>query len=128
MARLIDADALKKAFCEWCGSAASLNPDEVCGRTCGTLDFFDAQPTVTAEPKRWIPCSERLPEQTGRYLVWLDSEIVDIAEFCTYADFVPKELANNYWNKASKVLYWMPLPESTESPEIRARDDDYTEF
>ena len=57
MARMIDADALKKAFCEWCGSAAILNPDEVCGRTCGTLDFFDTQPTIEAEPVkhgRWI--------------------------------------------------------------------------
>ena len=84
----------------------------------------------SAEPKngRRIPCSERLPEQTGRYIVWLDSGIVDIAEFYTYADFVQKEIANNYWNKASKVLYWMPLPESTKTPEIRARDDDYAEF
>ena len=64
---------------------------------------------------RWIPCSERLPEQTGRYLVWLDSGIVDIAEFYTFADFVQKEIANNYWNKESKVLYWMPLPTEPES-------------
>ena len=65
--------------------------------------------------QKWIPCIERLPEQTGYYLVWLDSEIVDIAEFYTYADFVQKEIANNYWNKSSKVLYWMPLPEPPET-------------
>ena len=62
----------------------------------------------------WIPCSESLPEKTGYYLVWTDSEIVDIAEFYTFADFVQKEIAKNYWNKESKILYWMPLPEPPE--------------
>ena len=83
-------------------------------------------PHVLVIPKkpRWIPCSERLPEKDGYYLVCTDgtkNNKIDIAEFYIFADFVPKEIANNYWNKASKVLYWMPLP---EPPESEVHDDD----
>lgn len=96
---------------------------------CGEYGHFSSKLVENAIEKikaegyavqKWIPCSERLPERTGYYLVWLDSEIIDIAEFYTYADFVPKEIENNYWNKASKVLYWMPLP---PAPESEVQDD-----
>ena len=59
--RLIDANALKKAFCEWCDSSDSANSDIVCGKSCATLDLFDSMPTIEAEPVRhgrWI----KLPE------------------------------------------------------------------
>lgn len=55
--RLIDADALKKAFCDWCDSSDSANSDIVCGKSCATLDLFDSMPTIEAEPVRhgrWI--------------------------------------------------------------------------
>ena len=56
--RLIDANALKKAFCDWCDSSDSANSDIVCGKSCATLDLFDSMPTIEAEPVRhgrWIP-------------------------------------------------------------------------
>ncbi len=57
--RLIDANALKKAFCDWCDSSDSANSDIVCGKSCATLDLFDSMPTIEAEPVRhgrWIEC------------------------------------------------------------------------
>lgn len=54
--RLIDADALKKAFCDWCDSSDSANSDIVCGKSCATLDLFDSMPTIEPEVRhgRWI--------------------------------------------------------------------------
>ena len=56
----------------------------------------------------WIPCSERLPDEFGEYLVtkkaigWNCEEYNsnDIAYFY-----------NEGFHKADKVLAWMPLPE-----------------
>jgi hypothetical protein len=66
-------------------------------------------PSVQPE-QRWIPCSERLPEHGGRYLI---SVLDGINRRTTVAPYLPrcKAWAMNgrmaYW----KVIAWMPLPE-----------------
>ena len=57
-------------------------------------------------PQGWIPCSERLPEKDGQYLV------------TRWAGFLPKEMiidiarySCNEWHKAYPIEAWMPLPE-----------------
>lgn len=50
------------------------------------------------EPK-WIPVSERLPEEDGEYLVTTINGDVDIYVFHTWGA------------KSPKVIAWMPLPE-----------------
>ena len=58
----------------------------------------------------WIPCSERLPEHGGRYLI---SVLDDINRRTTVAPYLPRCKAWTmtgrmaYW----KVIAWMPLPE-----------------
>ena len=70
-------------------------------------DIADKAIDALASQQRWIPCSERLPDECGNYLVteetvgWnmLAYGTTDIAYFDTV------------WHKADKVLAWMPLPE-----------------
>jgi hypothetical protein len=63
-----------------------------------------------ADAIKWIPCSERLPEHGGRYLI---SVLDGINRRTTVAPYLPrcKAWAMNgrmaYW----KVIAWMPLPE-----------------
>ena len=65
---------------------------------------------VVPEPK-WIPCSERLPEDSGRYLI---SVLDGVGRRTTVAPYQPRYKAWTmtgrmaYW----KVIAWMPLPES----------------
>ena len=74
--------------------------------------FKDAQPE-----QQWIPCSERLPEHGGRYLI---SVLDGINRRTTVAPYLPRCKAWTmtgrmaYW----KVIAWMPLPEP-------AKEDDY---
>ena len=60
---------------------------------------------IENQPKtgEWIPCSERLPEKEGKYLVTLDKwNIVSFADF--------KNLKYNpHFN--APVIAWQPLPE-----------------
>lgn len=60
------------------------------------------------ETQKWIPCSERLPEESGLYIVtnvgrWV--EPVGTRYYNIRADF-------NFWSghQSDKVLAWMPLP------------------
>ena len=67
---------------------------------------LQAMPSAQLEP-HWIPCSERLPDEYGDYLITKETigwnmsayRTIDIAYFDTV------------WHKADKVLAWMPLPE-----------------
>lgn len=57
---------------------------------------------------KWTPCSERLPEKHGYYIVMTDgshNSVIDIAEFGRCGNLIWG------WNKASEVIAWMPLPE-----------------
>lgn len=52
---------------------------------------------------RWIPCSERLPEKKGFYLVTTEER--ETATMGFYEDI---------WFKTEKVIAWMPLPKAYE--------------
>ena len=60
--------------------------------------------------QQWIPCSERLPEESGRYLI---SALDGVGRRTTVAPYQPRYKAWTmtgrmaYW----KVIAWMPLPE-----------------
>ena len=94
--RLIDADALWKDITtniEYCADI---------------LEIIEKQPTIEPEPK-WIPCSERLPED-GRYLV-----------NCSLSVFSPQVMnySDGEWYydgcqsmdlEIPTINAWMPLP------------------
>ena len=72
---------------------------------------YDIEDLPSEQPEqRWIPCSERLPEHGGRYLI---SVLDGINRRTTVAPYLPrcKAWAMNgrmaYW----KVIAWLPLPE-----------------
>ena len=105
--RLIDADALmEKAW----------DADTRVGyvQVVDVGDIKDA-PTVEPEP-HWIPCSERLPEKYGNYLVTTDDGEVDIGS----CDPENKDRQDHFWSGCDAdgffwygeniVIAWMPLP------------------
>ena len=50
----------------------------------------------------WISCEERLPNKRDVYLVITDGAYNERYDMARY----DKE----GWHKASKILYWMPIP------------------
>ena len=124
--RLIDADALKKVL-----EIEQYNDYDDLLRT---ERLIDQAPTIKAftladieeqyakgmekgleEAKRphgeWIPVSERLPEKNGYYLVTTDGSHNDVIDIAEYGKFWNHLKYDWMWNKASKILAWMPLPE-----------------
>lgn len=57
----------------------------------------------------WIPCSERLPNKTGSYLVTAYSE--GISEYISDIDqFIYNGMPTGYWINSDNVIAWQPLP------------------
>ena len=83
--------------------------------------LFDLQ-TIEAEP-RWIPCSERLPEKSGRYLVTRGLNACDAVwnrvYIINYSDLMGLKSERIWWDgnvgksdfkRIDDVTAWMPLP------------------
>ena len=101
--RLIDADRL---LSERMKSTYYHLPN---GDIAIPLIDIEHAPTIEPEP-RWIPCSERLPEESGRYLI---SVLDGVGRRTTVAPYQPRYKAWTmtgrmaYW----KVIAWLLLPE-----------------
>ena len=52
--------------------------------------------------QQWIPCSERLPEEPGRYMV---TDKYGDVRFAMYSTKIPM-----WWGGANQPTAWMPLP------------------
>ena len=112
--RLIDADAFKEYLKNAFEEVKHMYPDG--GRFARqiTEDFcrdIDEQPTINAE-SHWVPVTERLPENSGRYLV----TALDGTDRRTTV--VPYHPQNKTWTLTGRMAYWnwrvlawMPLPE-----------------
>ena len=73
--------------------------------------YFNAAETAieSLNETRWTPCSERLPSDSGNYLITVaDFRLGHIGEHTvTTADFYAK---GEKWNSIVDVYAWMPLP------------------
>ena len=83
---------------------------------------IEALPSV--QPERWIPCSERLPEKNGRYLVTRGlkacNSIWNRVYIVNYTDLMGLKAEKIWWDgnvgksdfePIDDVIAWMPLPE-----------------
>ena len=72
--------------------------------------------------ERWIPCSERLPEENGQYLITVKYVHVDgyddiYAEHGEWADGKWHMFMFGHCGKVENIIAWMPLPEPYEEDE-----------
>lgn len=79
----------------------------------GTTDYFENYDSLTEEYNNgWIPCSERLPEEDGKYIVtvknltgrWIMKNNVFV---CNYWD---DDFHFQGWDD-NEVIAWQPLPQ-----------------
>lgn len=109
MSDLISRQALMKEFSDFVRE--SNNSD-----FAQTPTWNDAVSLVGSMPsaQQWIPCSERMPEEDGEYLVWIDTSTglhYEISGFSKeYGGFC--NLLVGKWQviKLNNVMAWMPLP------------------
>lgn len=81
------------------------NEKEINGYIDMAIDALKKQPKIGG----WIPCSEKLPEEKGWYLVYAKNQ----RPFVAYFKGKTFPLNNHY----HEIVAWMPLPEPYEEKE-----------
>ena len=125
--RLIDADAAIKALTEYGnGRAVYIGVEEAVRR-------IEDLPSIQPE-QRWIPCSERMPEEhewigTKRFGTTISDEVYvtfeapDGQRFTDHISFQNGKLSTSdaermrVWYKGAKPIAWKPLPEPYQGGE-----------
>ena len=95
--------------------------------TIAFYEHFLDLPSVTPQEPRWIPTSERLPEDDGRYLLWGKLMEDEDDYYCFIGDYDSCCEEFGYWENYydpdtlgfldseyigyNRVIAWMPLPE-----------------
>lgn len=118
MARIIDADRLLREL------TALSHGGETPGWTYEGLRLLvERQPTLTP-PNEWVSVEERLPEEQGQYIVFVDGKVTtdfycvceDIKRWLSYDGRFNSIYIDPYSSKPTreppypKVTHWMPLP------------------
>ena len=89
-----------------------------------TFDAIEDIPAVN----RWIPCSERLPNNRERVLVCFRSGTVHIAVWCgDYDEKGAWKVTSQFPTKLYRtdtIPKWMPLPDAYEPPEREVTQDE----
>jgi len=75
------------------------------------IETLEEVPSVQPEPQ-WIPCSERLPEESGRYLVTNTRWGAYHVDWNIY--YVNREGHCDGWLWEQGCTAWMPLPKPYE--------------
>lgn len=74
------------------------------------IDKYNTESEEQPKTGNWIPCSERLPEKNGNYLVTVEANDGTASiKFQMVDHYGPDWL---HEGKHEKVIAWMPLPES----------------
>ena len=79
-------------------------------------EILEGLPSMESEPK-WIPCSERLPEENGQYLITIKYKHVNDSYEDVYAEH--GEWLDGKWDmfcfghcgEVEDIIAWLSLPE-----------------
>ena len=116
--RLIDADVLIEIFEDRLEKIRNRYGDYSgeAGTCAGALHLIRVQPTIEPEP-HWISCSERLPKESGQYLITVKYKPVDGYEdiYAEHGEWDGEKwdmFCFGHCGEVENIIAWMPLPEA----------------
>ena len=92
--------------------------EAICRKAGEKIDLLEAEVRRLQAERRWIPCSERLPEDGRSVLASRCNGSGEIMHWCLqgyHPGFGPRFIADRFnyaaGNEYGEVTHWMPLPE-----------------
>lgn len=99
---------LRDGFLRFCD-----DPEIACIRAEKELEHLRNEISRIREENRWIPRSERWPEENQRYLIYPIDDEAEVA----YLKNGRFHFWDEYCAKPDEILYWRPLPELPKDKE-----------
>ena len=99
----------------YCAIIADLDDEYYDGKATAFNEAIEIVQEV-AKDGGWIPCSERLPEKSGKYLVTQERYRIDDREhvrpMAIETDYVEFSAVHKEWQRANffNIIAWQPLP------------------
>lgn len=99
---------LRDGFLRFCD-----DPEIACIRAEKELEQLRNEISRIREENRWIPMSERMPEENQKCLIYPIDEGVEVA----HPENGKFLFGDGYYAKPDEILYWRPLPELPKDKE-----------
>lgn len=98
----------RQAAIDFIAAGHLVNPNEPRWSDNEVVNFLKSRPSAQPEPK-WIPCSERLPED-GTWNIFSDGKNISVERYKmdAFDHFFPQ----GRWFSLDEAIAWMPLPPS----------------
>lgn len=84
--------------------------DEIRSKSKDDFIALCADESSSKNPNKWIPVSERLPEENGRYLAYIENSYYNRLSYIMICDYVQSTWCPDDETASNNVTYWMPLP------------------
>ena len=119
-------DCMQEECCEY-KRCDKCRYHDICGSDIGSIETISLRETVESyaemngllehmhyvNDQKWIPCSDRLPDKDGRYLIYYDYGCIECLDYADgwncRRDYLSGEIYRDY--ESHSVVAWMPLPE-----------------
>lgn len=74
---------------------------------------------ITNPDMKWIPVTERLPDEQGTYIValYMRSRKRKYSDSANFDPVIKRWRTHLFWGKGMKITHWMPLPEPPKEVE-----------
>ena len=102
-----DAISRQAALIECCHSCDGWNCNP---NTCCKTEWIRKLPTIQPNIEKWIPVTERLPEENQPVLI-TDGAVMWVCSLIRTDDSYKWESNMGYWYDFDEWSAWMPLPE-----------------
>ena len=84
--------------------------DEIMAKSKNDFIALCAEERSSENPNKWISVLERLPEENGKYLTYIENPYDGRLSYIMICDYIQQTWCPDDETASNNVTHWMPLP------------------